>query len=90
MNLLAPLVSTYGPSLFRNDRLNIPREFAPAHLSEIFLLSGIAACRRGRGDWKRYANHTITSAKTLMQLDGHVLPTEYGTFVASTVEKTNP
>jgi hypothetical protein len=88
--LLAPLVSAYSPSIFRNDRLTIPPGLAPAHLSEIFLLSSIAACRLRPGDWKRYANHTITSAKTLMQSDGHVLPTEYGTFVANTVEKANP
>jgi hypothetical protein len=81
-------VETYEPALFGNGTLAVPQSIA-AHMGEISLLSGIAACRLRPARWKSNAEETINSAQKLLSQAGHVLPSEYELLASETRRKYN-
>lgn len=87
--VLGPLIEIQRSSLFAGDRFVLPIGLAAADPSEIFLLAGISAARVRPQDWKDSAEENVASAKLLMHTGAHVLPAEYGKFLAEASDRNN-
>jgi hypothetical protein len=87
--MLVPVRTEYRPKLLKNEELIVPPGFAAAELSELLLLSAIAACRLRPGDWKRDCEDAIAFAKELADMSGNVLPAEYERFISSAIKNNH-
>jgi hypothetical protein len=87
--MLMPVRAEYRPKLFQNEELIVPTGFAAAELSELLLLSAIAACRLRPGDWKRDCEDALAFGKALADLSGNVLPVEYNSFISGAIKNNH-
>ena len=87
--MLMPVRAEYRSKLLKSESLIVPPGFAAAELSELLLLSAIAACRLRPSDWKRDCEEAIAFAQKLADMSGHALPVEYERFISSAIENNH-
>ncbi len=87
---LAPLVSRYEGSTFAKTGINISGDVTASAVTEIFLMSGIAASRIRPLGWEAHAREMAERARVLCQRSGfRIIPEFWNTAVRETFE-ANP
>jgi hypothetical protein len=87
---LAPLVSRYEGSTFVKNGIKISGDVTASVVTEIFLMSGIAASRIRPQGWEAHAREMAERARVLCQRSGfRIIPEFWNTAVRETFE-ANP
>lgn len=87
---LAPIAGRFKNVVFSNNSLDKPVRVDSSNLAQIFIFSGLAACRVRPSGWEEYAEEMIAKGKRLCQESGFRLPPEFCVTVSKETFAANP
>jgi hypothetical protein len=87
---LLPITARFTDAMFNGRRFARPGRVDSSNLVQLFIFSGLAACRVRPQGWEDYAKEMITKGKRLCQESGFRFPPEFWKIVSEETFEANP